>query len=659
MTNKIWLNGFHISPEFIVVILASSDGARLFPLTSDGHDENDADENANINYIGNTDINDKEVYVKNDVSPPIERNIKGKRYSPKHLLPLAGTPILHHLLWHLQSIGLKKCIVAISGKDNITIESLTRNFLGSAKILLFGTDKQISFIEVSFLYFNDMKIYVVSLPLHISGSADALRYLSSLFSEGKENGKDGDSSVTDYLIPTKSHIMVMPGDIVLYGNNDSMIDVLSMLANAHREGYCHIQNLLTEERTMSLPPVGITMLLTDVGEADEDGTPLKENTKAKKGGIARYDEEIEYIALSSSTSHRKTFKTNSLTENISRVLFKQTKYNVEDDEENTGSTPKLIIPKTRLYSHNSLMKGTTNILTIRTDWSDVHIYILAPWVLSLLQARPCINDIQKDLLPLLVSRQFRGVKYCFGYKPKCDIGRGNTREQGERDALLAEILNQPPFLVNTVSNIKQQMNLKGLQTFPTTIYSDDSPFSVLAQVLDRASSKLILRACNIPSYLYCCKEFLMQTVSNQSIKSMGKNILHRNGDKDKPLPAKIFSLKNSSQKSSATYFPLPRGAYINAKFNYILLEGTTMGDNVQIKASTIGRNVKIGNRSRLNNVLVMDNVTIGENCILQNSIFSTGSIVGNNCNLNDCQIGSEAVILDGGKGKGESFMSEK
>ena len=102
--------------------------------------------------------------------------------------------------------------------------------------------------------------------------------------------------------------------------------VLSKLVNAHRQSNLPPNNLST----------ACTMLLANVGEQDENGIPLKESskvcymmwlfhilascslilvicprvvtiqTKQKMGGLAREEEDIEYIALSHSSKETTT-----------------------------------------------------------------------------------------------------------------------------------------------------------------------------------------------------------------------------------------------------------------------------------------------------------------------------------------------------------------
>lgn len=301
-------------------------------------------------------------------------------------------------------------------------------------------------------------------------------------------------------------------------------------------------------------------------------------------------------------------------------MLKQSKYNVEEDEDNTGSTPKLHIPKARLHSPSSQ-------LVIKTSWSDLHVFCFSPWVIKLLQIKCHMKDLAKEFVPFLISRQFRGIKASFGVSSV-------KNQKNESDAAMEA-------MIQTISELKLTGEIGNRSTHfeedigdPDSTCERDHSFLVSAKTLSRRTSKLMLRACTIPAYVYACREVVFQAIAS----------------------SKVFDMKETKEKSREMHaLYLPRDTLVDKKFSYIALSGGTICEKVQIKSSTIGHSVKVGNRCRLNNVVIHDNVTIGENCVLQNSILSNGCTVENNCNLKDCQIGPGVVISTSTKAKGESF----
>lgn len=171
------------SPEFTAVILAATTGARLFPMTSPD--------------------------------------------TPKHLLPIAGVPVVVRLIHSLSASGFTQCIVALASSDKSTVEILKKE------------------VDQEDMFQGKMKVTLFSLSVNCSGSAEALRQV-------------------DDLVPQKSNIVVLPGDLVVMETS-----VLTQLVKAHRQSNLPPNNMST----------AVTMILADVGEQDEHGVPLKESSK--------------------------------------------------------------------------------------------------------------------------------------------------------------------------------------------------------------------------------------------------------------------------------------------------------------------------------------------------------------------------------------------
>lgn len=338
--------------------------------------------------------------------------------------------------------------------------------------------------------------------------------------------------------------------------------------------------------------------------------------QVKKGGIAREEEEIEYIGIATIRINKNT----SLPP-TQRVILKQSKYNVEMDEHNTGSTPKLNIPKARLHS-------PMDQIMLKTVWNDMHLFCFSPWALKLLTAKEHLKEIGKEFVPFLVDWQFRGVLAAFGVK--------ENSESLHEDVTEAIIKGMGDLNVSKDIGTGSNHGLDdGYYDLMDAVGGKDRPFLVSAHILSRDESKLVVRACTIPAYLYISRELVSNAITTSK---------YQEDEKD----------SNKKDRDNTKLF-VPVGTTINTKFNTISLPYSSIGDKVQAKSCTIGRGVKIGGQSRLNNVVIHDNVTIGENCVLQNSVLSSGCIVGSNSNLNDCQVRCNANLPSGTKLKGEGY----
>lgn len=334
-------------------------------------------------------------------------------------------------------------------------------------------------------------------------------------------------------------------------------------------------------------------------------------SQAKKGCLSRDEEDIEFIGLSSPPTAPSPHQPSS----PRRLVLKQSKVAVEEDE-GTGSTPKLVLPKGR-FRH----PGGPAAMSIRTDLNDLHVYALSPWVMRLLSVRSGLSSLQKEVIPLLVSRQFRGVAAVFGSAAL----EGSSEGREALDGVLAS----SPFAssgsqqgresITEDSEQQQDGGGDGQRGSPPA----SPPFAVSAQVLDRSSSRLTLRCSTIPAYLYGCREIVVDaTKAGADVHKI------------------IF----------------PEGTQVNSKFHSILLPGSTVGEKMTLKSSTVGKGAKLGGRCRLNNVVIMDGASVGDNCTLQNSVLGAGCVIGDNCTLNDCQVAPGVEVPSLTKEKGESFM---
>ena len=338
-----------------------------------------------------------------------------------------------------------------------------------------------------------MRIRVVRLPEDCKGSADALRYLTSssssrgcrhvtedstMNSGGEENNSSSRNETPELLhgsgsiLPPTSHALVMPGDLMLecdllrYGTMSTDMsstvssyeesNVLSTLIEAHRRWNTSSPNNNNDHGGGG--NAACTMLLTNVGIEDKDGVPIKESSKGKMNLFARNEEDVEYIGLSSeipvpsSLSLANLAYSRNNTMGVTgdgsssdgplpsrRVVLKRSKLEVEEDE-GTGSTPKLLVARRLLHAaggnrredrtkssagrrrQRRIITATSDTtamdmspsISLHTDLHDVHMYVISNWVFDLIHARPRMHSFQSEVLPLLISRQFNGIEAVFG-----------------------------------------------------------------------------------------------------------------------------------------------------------------------------------------------------------------------------------------------------
>jgi len=663
-------------PEYVAIILAATQGRRLYPLTSPATDA----ASGSASGVG----------------------------TPKHLLPVsilnpdgegASCPLVRLLVRAAECGIFGMCVVAVAAGDGTTagrlVECGARRAGGAdgdepggdgATDLAFGEARG-----------RGMRVRVVRLPEDCHGRADALRFLSG----GSGGGPGSRGSRGQRYIPRSSNAVVMPGDLILEGQ---LLRSLRSggggggVPGAPADATCVLSRLVDAHRRWnaggpSSPGAALTMVLADVGAEDKDGAPLKESSKAKLGLFSREEEDMDYVGLSSeaapplsgslrhvrTSSHSPAHSARSAHNCPAiamsrRVVMKRSKLEVEEDE-GTGATPKAVLPKRRLHAY-AAMTGSgpdTNMIsstaspdldrspsvTVRTDLNDFHLYALSAWVFDLIHARPSMQSLQNEVVPLLISRQYRGVEGAFGETSwRRDGGSrerlrgvlGGMDENGRSDP--ASDRGKVASLLGTYASGRGGAGPgPGLRPRPGGPASEDAgpdagdaggaggpsvlgappPFpgtrhgyAVAAHVLSREESRLALRACTLPSLLHGCN-----AVTSAALKLGAADAAAAVAD----------------------------NARLAAKFNSVSLSGCEFGEKVQTKACTIGRDVVLGDRSRLNNVVVMDGATVGSNTVLQNSIVGAGARVGDNCSMKDCQVGPGAVVPSGTRTaeKGETF----
>ena len=563
----------NVHPEFVAVVLACTTGARLFPLASQ------------------------------------------QQQLPKHLLPAAGIPFLERLLTGALS-DFQHVFIAIAADDQMTVPTLFEEQTAvwqsdtAAATSTTTTDPTTATFPQPHSVWKPVannsnsnnnnnnnnslllpaRVTVVRMPEECPGSAEVLRQL-----EG--------------LLPTAAHVLVVPGDLVV----TSAATTLAALVQAHRQGQQAVKKTNYTCNQTAAGPAACTLLLHDVGEQDEHGVPLKESAKQKKGGLARDAEDIEYMALAFGTTQSSSSSSSS-SSSTARLIWKQPKVEAEQDEAFTltGQTPRLSLPKARLRD--------SGIVKVRSDWNDLHVYALAPWVVRLVQAKTNICSLQRDLLPLLIRRQFLGKVETFGQSVEShrvleiledDLVDGATGAAAG-GGLFQNALS--PKDGNTTTTAASS-------TTTASLMKPNQTYTVLAHVGTGA-----MRSSSLPAYLYACKDLLQKLVD----------------------PAK--------RQQEPHCLRLPTHSTTNPKLVSLTLPDAQIGDKPTLKTSIVGRHARLGNKCRLNNVILFDNVQLGDNVVLQNTIVAANAVIGDNCSLNDCQVAASVKVASGTKEKGEVLV---
>lgn len=496
-------------------------------------------------------------------------------------------------------------------------------------------ENQYGIIQIMMLH--DMKITIVRIPPphmihhHMKTSSTASSSMSITTASGHHETNNNDSKslsktkqspgsvdVLRYieyqnkLISSISNIVIIPGDLVLLNSNEMM-----KFIHCHR---IRNQSSMNNNKTKSSTKFNdIMILLSDYGEYDDNTkNPYKETTKLKKGiGLPRNDNDIDYIAISTSTNN-DIINNNTISYNH-RILWKESKINVEVDIDMIGTTPKIMIPKSRLLVSNT--KNTTT--SIRTDYYDTHVYILPPWVRYMIQNmsnndNPLlktkfhkIHSIQKHLIPLLISRQFHNIMTTFTTKPLASITDIQSLQYYYdiiNDILsLHQEQNIEFNYLNEISIQLNNMNTTTLSTAPTnTVINTHIISSLLSSNHDIL--QYTVQAYVIPKNLMSSTS-TTTTPSNNNIHDnhmairssktiasylyIHKEIMHHIASETYLSSISTTSTKQHHQSLSLLLSP---NAIIKSKFHSIILENKKIM-NIDNKNNNLSDNKDEGNKN--------------------------------------------------------------
>lgn len=270
-----------------------------------------------------------------------------------------------------------------------------------------------------------------------------------------------------------------------------------------------------------------------------------------------------------------------LDEKTGRLVYFQSQADVEDG---------LAINKSLLRRHPNL--------TMYTRLKDAHLYLFAHWVIDLLCEMRMINDIQSELVPLMVKRQFSS-----------NWLKWRARNKSNSQAL-ALLMSHAPS------------------------YSSSSAYNASASAASPAFEEDEAFRCYVYTAPPAC--FCQRANSMSAWKNMNHELA---ADPEYTYTPWALMASDNQATHMARMFPKAQlGGQVH------VAKSVTLGDYVNIKRSTVGYNCKIGNSVKLINCIVMENVTVEDGCTLQDCILSPGCTVQKNCSLKDCKIGPNFTV---------------
>lgn len=243
-------------------------------------------------------------------------------------------------------------------------------------------------------------------------------------------------------------------------------------------------------------------------------------------------------------------------------------------------------------------------LDLHTDLVDVHLYAFRRTILQeVLEQRPSIRSIKKELIPYLLRSQLRLKPSLSSKAQPEDGGEKNTSNQ-----VLLTPLEQASLLLSK----------------------------------DRTESNH-LKCCTyiVNKDKYCARVNSIQSFVDINQDVAGERAIHITGYEVSKSNNVIHSTAKLGYKSTV-------GPHC------MLGEGSEMIDKCSIKRSVVGRHCRIGSGVKIMNSVVMDYVTLEDGCQIQGSVICSNAHVQERTILKDCQVGP-AFSVQTGEYQGEAI----
>lgn len=252
-------------------------------------------------------------------------------------------------------------------------------------------------------------------------------------------------------------------------------------------------------------------------------------------------------------------------------------------------------------------------MQLTTALLDCHLYIFSHWVIDFLSAKPQIQSIKHELVPLLVNQQLRklhadGTWGHTGYRPPV-LGSKLVDERNLPD--------QDPDILQTFQQDMRHLNITGCNS--------NDVIRCHAFLLPAETDKYCFRINYLSTYFDANKELMKRGLFRTPVPQ---------------LPPKV-----------------------QVGEECIIAPSFASQEQVTIKASVIGANVVIGNRVRIVNSVVLDGTVVGSgttvtNCLIA-STLERPTKLGERCALKDCQTSAGVVLEDGTEATDEQFRQDE
>lgn len=234
---------------------------------------------------------------------------------------------------------------------------------------------------------------------------------------------------------------------------------------------------------------------------------------------------------------------------------------------------------------------------IRTNLMDAHLYILKKWVVEFLDTKAgrSLTTIKGEVIPYFVKKQFKRSQPSI--PPKSDDDAEDVKEK-QKDIYSFTEADELRKVVNRLSSWRAPTHYWGEKE------CEDDRIGCYAFI---SQGGFCIRANTMAAY---CEA--------------NRQIAARNEERvDVNIPSKSQVGPDSMVGS-----------------------GSSIGEKVSIKKSTIGQHCVIKDRVKITNSVVMDHVTIHEGCMIHGSVICGNAHINEGVELKDCVVGDSQSLAE-------------
>ena len=281
-------------------------------------------------------------------------------------------------------------------------------------------------------------------------------------------------------------------------------------------------------------------------------------------------------------------------------------------------------------------------LTLRTDMTDVGLYIFSAEAVDTLDESREIHSIRNDLLPALARKQFH-IQMMHNKHDEGTVNRGAASGRASSSMFMTKSASM------LFGDRSHGSYANATPSTPKTVTRDAAPEEIEARsafeldlnnILDRPAKQCFVFNAEAS---YCCQVNSMDALVEANRDSAGHESFHLTG-------------LNLSRFDNAVDPSVSIGSKSTIGAQCIVGAHTSLGDKCSVKRSVIGANCKLGNGAKITLSLLLDGCVVEHGAQVQGCTLGKGAVIRAKCILKDCQVAPGVTVAESSELRGEVIL---